>query len=942
LLPPRRDDLNTYDLAMRHSRQLARTLRLASVLCIFISAASAIAQRGETIEQRYFRFYNTGQVDAALTEARKLKDAVLVRLGDHHANYATALNYEANAVDLQGHLREAEALYRQALAIDESLRGSETAVARDLGNLADNLQKQVRYDEAEALFRRSLSISEAVSTNSVSFGLNLSNLAVFYTKLGRFNEAEGLLRRALPIFEQVRGQDRWSLGTALSNLATVYVGQGRYDEGEALYKRAYAVFAQARGPEHFQTANEALFLLAKLYQSQQRFGEAEALYKRTLAIFDRAFGVEAGVTAELRNHLAKLYRLQGRYAEAEVIYRQALSGNERQWGPAHPLTADTLNGLAVLYRLTGAPEAALSYARRASAALVRSAANQSGPSNDASRGFASQRQDFFRNHVAVLAAAAQRGIEPPAALGLEAFEMAQLADQSAAAAALQKMGLRFAAGTDALAGLVRESQDLSAYWRTRDDALIAARSRPKDRLDPVTIDALRKQLTETESKLAAIAQRLEREFPDYATLAQPKPLSVANAQKLLGADDALLLWLTGEEESYVFAATRSDFQWQAIPVGAAALASKVKSLRVGLDVEELQLKAGHPLFDLGNANDFYRLLVGPIEKVVRNKKHLIVVPSGPLTSLPLHLLVTEPPSVTRPDVKQLAAYKTAAWLIKRHAISVLPSVASLNTLRTTGKEVPRRLPMVGYGDPIFSRADMVSSRDLKMQTASRANLTRGYSRYFRGSHPDLKMLAEGLSALPETADELRSVGKKLGASETDIHLGSAATEAAVKRADLTPYRVVYFATHGLVAGEAAGLAEPALVLTLPAEATDFDDGLLTASEITQLKLNADWVVLSACNTAAGDKPGAEALSGLARAFFYAGARALLVSHWRVDSVAATRLTTGSFEALQKEPSIGRAEALRRAMLTYMNDTSNPWNAYPDYWGPFSIVGEGGQ
>lgn len=220
-------------------------------------------------------------------------------------------------------------------------------------------------------------------------------------------------------------------------------------------------------------------------------------------------------------------------------------------------------------------------------------------------------------------------------------------------------------------------------------------------------------------------------------------------------------------------------------------------------------------------------------------------------------------------------------------------------------------------------------------------MKRAYGSYFHGTHPDLKMLAEGLAPLPETADELRAVAKRLNAPESDIHLGPAATEAAVKRADLLPYRVLYFATHGLVAGEVQGLAEPALVLSLPAEASELDDGLLTASEIAQLRLNAEWVVLSACNTAAGDKPGAEALSGLARAFFYAGARALLVSHWRVDSQAATRLTTTTFDALQRDPTIGRAEALRRAMLAYMNDGSSPRNAYPDFWGPFSVVGEGG-
>jgi CHAT domain-containing protein len=158
------------------------------------------------------------------------------------------------------------------------------------------------------------------------------------------------------------------------------------------------------------------------------------------------------------------------------------------------------------------------------------------------------------------------------------------------------------------------------------------------------------------------------------------------------------------------------------------------------------------------------------------------------------------------------------------------------------------------------------------------------------------------------------VAAKLGAPSSDIHLEKDASETTVKRTPLGDYRVVYFATHGLVAGDVKGLAEPSLALTIPKEMTDLDDGLLTASEVALLKLNSDWVVLSACNTAAGDKPGAEALSGLARAFFYAGARALLVSHWAVASDAATRLTTSTFDYIKSDPNIGRAEALRRAVL----------------------------
>ncbi|MBS0243295.1 MAG: CHAT domain-containing protein, partial [Proteobacteria bacterium] len=210
---------------------------------------------------------------------------------------------------------------------------------------------------------------------------------------------------------------------------------------------------------------------------------------------------------------------------------------------------------------------------------------------------------------------------------------------------------------------------------------------------------------------------------------------------------------------------------------------------------------------------------------------------------------------------------------------------------------------------------------------------------WQGSTPDYAALRKSLAPLPDTVDELRSVARALGADEAALKLGREASEAVVRSVDLSSFRVVYFATHGLVSGEVRGLGEPALALSLPVRPTALDDGLLTASEIAELKLDADWVILSACNTAASGAPGAEALSGLARAFFYAGARALLVSHWRVYSDAAVRLTTATFEALRRDPAIGRSEALRRAMLA-MIDSGTAWDAYPDFWAPFSIVGEG--
>jgi CHAT domain-containing protein len=197
--------------------------------------------------------------------------------------------------------------------------------------------------------------------------------------------------------------------------------------------------------------------------------------------------------------------------------------------------------------------------------------------------------------------------------------------------------------------------------------------------------------------------------------------------------------------------------------------------------------------------------------------------------------------------------------------------------------------------------------------------------------------------LPETADELCAVARDLKVSDKDVWLGNRATETEIKRlsevGELAKYRIIHFATHGALAGQVGGNSDPGLILTPPQTATERDDGYLSASEIATLKLDADWVILSACNTAAGRAEGAEALSGLARSFFYAGARALLVSHWAVASDATVKLITGAVERMTSDKGIGRAEAMRQAMLGLI-DSGEANETHPAFWAPFVVVGEG--
>jgi CHAT domain-containing protein len=207
-----------------------------------------------------------------------------------------------------------------------------------------------------------------------------------------------------------------------------------------------------------------------------------------------------------------------------------------------------------------------------------------------------------------------------------------------------------------------------------------------------------------------------------------------------------------------------------------------------------------------------------------------------------------------------------------------------------------------------------------------------------------------LPRLPDTADELRSIALALEADPAKVlRLGKAANEAAVKEADLSHYRVIVFATHGLVPGELNGLHEPALALSAPEVAGVPGDGLLTVGEILLLKLDADWVVLSACNTGAAAGAGAEAASGLGRAFFYAGTRAILVTNWSVHSASAAALVSDLFHRQAAAAGVTRAEALRQAMMALLDgngftDASGKTlfaYGHPLFWAPYTIIGDGG-
>ena len=895
----------------------------------------------------------------------------------------------------QGRFNEAEALYRRNLAIAEKASGPQhPSTAAALNGLGKSYQGQGRHAEAEPLLRRSLTIVEKVlGSEHLWVATALNDLAELYRDQGcrlaiidkaegpehpdatrslsnqggcraqsRHAEAESLYRRSLAIREKVLGPAHADVAESLNNLGLLYHALGRYPDAETLHRRSLTIREKALGAVHLSVA-WSLNNLGILYQTQGRYPEAEALYRRGLPIMEKALGPEHPAVATLLSNLAVLYQAQDRYFAAEPLDRRSLAIREKTLGPEHADVGQSLNNLALLAYLKSDWARAADYWRRSTGIIKRHA--ERGGAGDRTGASGGEAQQLGWQFWGLIKATHRLPAQSPTAIA-EMFEAAQWAQASQAAASLAQMAARSAKGSPQLAGLVRERQDLVSEWQTKDKLLIAAKGGANRKTEAET--ALAGRLAAIDKRLTEIDRRFARDFPDFAALASPAPASLGEVQAQLRADEALVLFLDipavrrVPEESFIWVVTRTDVRWVRSGLGTAALGREVAALRCGLDEtawvgEGAQRCANasgmatpvrgtpNPLpFDHARAHKLYLSLFAEVHHLIRGK-HLLIVPSGPLTQLPFQVLVTEAPPATG----------IVAWLARSHAVSILPAVSSLKALRRVARPSTAPRPMIGFGNPLLdgnprdaddaARATLARAKQRcpdtdpqRVAAGARGGLARAAT---RGGVADLTHL-KMQTPLPETADELCRVARDMKADTRDLRLGAQATEREVRRlsasGELAKYRMVHFATHGVLAGELRGADEPGLILT-PEKASTEDDGYLSASEIAALKLDADWVVLSACNTAAGAAHNADALSGLARAFIYAQARALLVSHWAVDSDATVRLITGTVSEMARDAKVGRSEALRRAMLVLI-DNGAQHEAHPAHWAPFVVVGEG--
>jgi CHAT domain-containing protein len=393
-------------------------------------------------------------------------------------------------------------------------------------------------------------------------------------------------------------------------------------------------------------------------------------------------------------------------------------------------------------------------------------------------------------------------------------------------------------------------------------------------------------------------------------------------QQALRPDEAYLKILVLAGRSYGVLVTPTAIRPYAIGLGREQVNAAVSALRAPFEAQGGSV----PAFDVAASARLFDELAGPVREDLLRTNHLIYEPDGALISLPVATLVTDPASAelmrARRRPRAPPDYRGVAWLGSRMASSLVLSGASfLQSRRFAASKAQHAY--LGFGDPVLPRTEPradASLVDLSGRRSAAAQAACG---------PTRTALLQ-IAPLPETAGEVRDIGDSLGAPEAVV-LRESFNDAALKsRRDLGDFRVVYFATHALLPQPDACLPQPALITSLGGEGSD---ALLDASEIVDLDLDADLVVLAACDTGGAGAGRGEALGGLTRAMIYAGSRGLIVSHWAVDSGSAVRVMTRLFRS--GAPS--QAEGLRRAQAELQ---AQPVLSHPFFWAPFTVVGDG--
>lgn len=794
----------------------------------------------------------------------------------------------ARAANAQGQHAESERMLRQALDIQSKLLGEgNPAVADTLMDLALSMSNRGRKEEAEGLFARADLIVQKSPKDSdrarllTYYGFHAANHGDFDAGLKAAHNAVAAWRK--------------QLAAPRLNLSAIGGGTDDFD------------------PDYLDRGELglALNLLANMALNLEDLSTATTAAAEALSIFNTTKGLPQWWRSDILLTLGKISSAQGRLSAAETYLNAALKERRIFQGDS-PQTIQVLAALGAAYQREGMYTSAI-ITYREIFKIVRELAI---PASEAIT-----TEELIPFGLAITAYAKTLK-DPQQIQGLyaEAFDAFQFIRPLNLDQTVNLAAARLAADNPEMQALIDR---LSQAQRTRDTTnteLAFESTLPDDQRSRIVEDRLSVRKRQAEADIKTLETELAKRFPEYRALTHPTPLSLMAVRERLAVEEGLMSFLIGRRHSFVTLIRRDGIHIGHIKEGDASLNETVTSLRRALEIQAGSVND----FDLTRSHQLYESIFADITPAMKGVEHLIVAPSGPLASLPFSILVTRTPPAS-------GRYSEAAWLMRQMAITHTPSIQSFFTLRSQARASRPTEKLLAIGNPALR-----GERSGKTSNPGASPLATSC----RQEGPAPADLVLSLAPLPDTEAEIAAVSKSLGVSgKQHTLLGSDATEEKLRQRKLDNYSILYFATHGLLPGELKCQAEPGLVLTPPQQSTQRgNDGLLESSEIASMRLNADLVVLSACNTAGGaGRFGGDALSGLAESFFFAGARNLLVSHWQVPSAATTQLMAGMFETMGGNLDKGSSLSLRAAQ---MKMTAVEKTAHPFFWGAFVLVGDG--
>lgn len=778
-----------------------------------------------------------------------------------------------------------------------------------LGNIR-MLRREV--PEAIATFglaMRDLELAEQydrVRAAEITYGLAIAS------SMGReFDQASDLFDRAAELYREVYGRPTEPEVQVQLERALMLVDADSAALAMFVAEEALALLEQEEIEVRPLTLAYARATLGLAAHAAGEWSTAEAQLTSALTAFSSARGESFDLAPGLLA-LAEIAAERGDFDEAEAHVQRALEIYREAGGDSALGTGMSLSRLASVASLSGDTQRSLAYSQQAIDVLQqRLAVGERNAWNDAEN----ERRaggDIVANELRLVSQ--ECSINTTDECEERLFAAIQLASATRASASVTRLANRLENTDRQLSSLLRERTDLADEWRTIQDFLIGGFARNASEGQEDARLQLIARLPVIEQRIAAIDETIRQRNPQLDLLLKTRVVNRDEVSASLADGEAFLGVAVEEDQSYVTVLHQGVHSTYAVPVSSAEIDRLTRAIRLSIEPDSAEILYD---FDLSAARQLFELLFEPALPLLETTDRLAYVADGSLASLPLAVLLTGEHDADLPYAQQ-------PWLGRRFVVRTFPSATSLVALRSLDTTMPAARGFLGIGDPDFGGgATAAAPRDDLVTSLTRSRIA------------DVELI-RAFAPLPASRREIEAIASNFPASNSRILLGSAATESEVRAMNLAEYDTIAFATHAVVAGEIEGYAEPAIILTPPDVPTGSNDGMLSASEITDLQLAARLLILSACNTAAdnGDL-NAEPLSGLAQAFFYAGARSLLVSHWEVESNSTAELTARLVELQNDGVDISRG--LQMVMEEFLAVPDNSRD-HPFYWAPFVIIG----